>query len=222
MTNENKITFSNIKESLIAVTEELEKNRQYYNDLDSPLGDSDHGDSVCGSFKTIKGILLECSIENDDIGVLLKNVGKTILLSGGGAMGPLFGSAFIDAGKAVSGKSIIFYHDFVQMWIAFLGAIGKRGEKVGEKTMYDTIRPAIDTLELAYSEGKTLTEACELVVKAAKIGMQSTKDMIALRGRSSRLGERTIGHIDPGSASMYTLVSTFFNTIKRLIKSTEN
>ena len=222
MTNENKITFNNIKDALIAVADELEKNRQYYNDLDSPLGDSDHGDSVCSSFKTIKGILLECSIANDDIGELLKNVGKTILLSGGGAMGPLFGSAFIDAGKAVSGKSVIFYNDFIQMWVAFLGAIGKRGEKVGEKTMYDTIRPAIDALELAYSEGKTLAEACESVDKAAKIGMESTKDMIALRGRSSRLGERTIGHIDPGSASMYTIISTFFITIKRITKSSYN
>ena len=76
------------------------------------------------------------------------------MLSGGGAMGPLYGSAFIEAGKVVSGKSVISYDDFVNMWVAFLGAIGKRGEKVGEKTMYDTIRPAIDALESAYSEGK--------------------------------------------------------------------
>lgn len=214
MSIENKITFNQIKESIIAVSIELDKNRQYYNDLDSPLGDSDHGDSVCSSFKTVKGTLLDYSNENDDIGEFLKNVGKAIMFSGGGAMGPLYGSAFIEAGKVVSGKSVISYHDFVKMWVAFLGAMGKRGEKVGEKTMYDTISPAIGALEAAYSEGKSLEEAIDLVDKAAKLGMESTKEMIALRGRSSRLGERSIGHIDPGAASMYTIISTFFNIIK--------
>ena len=66
---------------------------------------------------------------------------------------------------------------------------------------------------------RSLEESCELVDMAAKIGMESTKDMVALRGRSSRLGERTIGHIDPGAASMYTVISTFFNIIKRTAKS---
>lgn len=99
------------------------------------------------------------------------------------------------------------------MWVAFVGGIGKRGEKVGEKTMYDAIRPAIDALEAAYAEGKSLKEACVLVDIAAKAGMNATKDMLALRGRSSRLGERSLGHIDPGAASMYTVISTFFKFV---------
>ena len=214
MTSENIVTFKQIKDSMIAVADELERNRQYYNDLDSPLGDSDHGDSVCGSFKTVKDALLGQNIENDDIGELLKNAGKAIMFSGGGAMGPLYGSAFIEAGKAVSGKNEISFQDFVNMWEAFLDAMGKRGEKVGEKTMYDTIHPAVSALKIAYSEGKDLSQACEMVIEAARKGMESTKDMIALRGRSSRLGERTIGHIDPGAASMFTVVSTFFNAVR--------
>ena len=214
MIMENKINFELIKDALNSVSEELEKNRQYYNDLDSPLGDSDHGDSVCGAFKTVKSTILQSVSGNNDIGELLKNVGRAIMLSGGGAMGPLYGSAFIDAGKSIAGKSVIFFEDLVKMWDAFLSAMGKRGEKVGEKTMYDTIYPAVGALKSAYSEGKSLKEACDLVDSAAKYGMESTKDMLSQRGRSSRLGERTIGHIDPGSASMYTVISTFFKTIR--------
>lgn len=214
MNKDTTITFNQIKKAIIAVSDELEKNRQYYNDLDAPLGDSDHGDSVCSSFKTVKGTLQQLVDGDNDIGELLKTIGKAILFSGGGAMGPLYGSAFIEAGKTVSGKSVIDYEDFIQLWVAFLEAMGKRGEKVGEKTMYDTIRPAVDMLQSAYSEGKTFAEALSLADKAAKDGMESTKNMIALRGRSSRLGERTLGHIDPGAASMYTVIAKFFDTVK--------
>ena len=213
MSTPNEITYNQIKEAIINISDELNKNRQYYNDLDSPLGDSDHGDSVCGSFKMVKQILLDHKSKNDDIGELMISAGKAIMLSGGGAMGPLYGSAFMGAGSTVKGKGMISYNDLVNMWIAFLDAIGKRGEKVGEKTMYDTIHPAVGALKTAYSEGKSMEDAFKLVDDAAKQGMESTKEMIALRGRSSRLGERTIGHIDPGAASMFTVISTFFNSI---------
>jgi phosphoenolpyruvate---glycerone phosphotransferase subunit DhaL len=211
------ITFDLIKNALIEATDELEKNRQYFNDLDSPIGDSDHGDSVCSSFKKVREAVLGYDdTEIKDTGALLKAAGQALIFSGGAAMGPLYGSAFSEAGKIVAGKSEISYDDFVKMWVAFAGGIGKRGEKVGEKTMYDTIRPAVDALEKAFAEGKSLKEACVLVDIAAKDGMNATKDMLALRGRSSRLGERSLGHIDPGAASMYTIISTFFKTVGEL------
>jgi len=210
----NKIVFNEIKDAVIAAVDELEKNRQYFNDLDSPIGDSDHGDSVCSSFKKVKETVLGYDDgQSKDIGALLKAAGQALIFSGGAAMGPLYGSAFTEAGKTVAGKSDISYDDFVKMWSAFAGGIGKRGEKVGEKTMYDTIRPAVDALEKAYSEGKSLKEASVLLDIAAKDGMNATKDMLALRGRSSRLGDRSIGHIDPGAASMYTFLSTFFKSV---------
>ena len=84
--------------------------------------------------------------------------------------------------------------------------------------MYDTTKPAVDVLESAYASGKSLKEASELVIIAAKEGMNATKDMMALRGRSSRLGERSIGYIDPGSASMYIIISTFFKSVVWLLK----
>jgi len=209
----DKITFSQIKNAIIAVTDELNKNRQYYNDLDAPIGDSDHGDSVCSSFKLVREAVINYAGDKNDIGDLLKTAGRALIFSGGAAMGPLYGSAFTEAGKVLAEKSEIIYSDFVDMWVAFLGAIGKRGEKVGEKTMYDTIRPAVDALKAAYSEEKSLKEASELVDIAAKTGMEATKNMLSIRGRSSRLGDRSIGHIDPGAASMYTVISTFFKSV---------
>lgn len=210
----NEISFAKMQEAIIAVSEELNRNRQYYNDLDSPIGDSDHGDSVCNAFKKVAEVASGYNADNSDIGSMLKAVGKAIIFSGGAAMGPLYGTAFMEAGKVADGKTKLTYEEFVQMWVAFVDGIKNRGGvELGEKTMYDTIRPSIDALESAFSSGETLEKACSLAIKAAENGMDSTKNMIALRGRASRLGERSLGHIDPGSASMFTVLATFFTRV---------
>jgi dihydroxyacetone kinase-like protein len=210
---EEKITFKQIKNAMMAIVDELNDKRQYFNDLDSPIGDSDHGDSVCSAFAKVKEVILNYDKDKKDIGDLLMNIGKAIIFSGGAAMGPLYGSAFNEAGKVLSGKNEIDYNDLVNMWTGFISGIGKRGEKIGEKTMYDTIYPAVEALKKAHSDDIPLNQAIGLVVKAAENGMNSTKNMIAARGRSSRLGERTIGHIDPGSASMNAIIYAFFQNI---------
>ncbi len=211
---EINISFDKIQAALVAVAQELNDKRQYFNDLDSPIGDSDHGDSVCGAFKKVGEVASRYNDEKKDIGDLLKAVGKAIIFSGGAAMGPLYGTAFTEAGKTVAGKNELTFEDFVKMWIAFVKGIETRGGvKIGEKTMFDTIQPAISRLEQEFLNGKTLKEACNSAIEAAEQGMNSTKDMLSLRGRSSRLGERSLGHIDPGSASMFTVISTFFKTV---------
>lgn len=206
-----EMTFAQVRDALVAIADELERNRQRYNDLDSPIGDSDHGDSVCGAFRKVKEAALQHDPAKSDIGELLKGAGRAITFAGGGAMGPLYGTAFMEAGKAVAGKSSISYDELVRMWGAFTEGIARRGGvKLGEKTMYDTIRPAIDALEKAHAQGLPMREACALTVEAAEKGMNSTAAMLSQRGRSSRLGERSLGHIDPGSASMCTILSVFF------------
>jgi phosphoenolpyruvate---glycerone phosphotransferase subunit DhaL len=208
-----EISFDRVRDALVAAADELAKNRQYYNDLDSPIGDSDHGDSVCEAFKLVKEAAAGAS-GSDDIGELLKAAGKAITFSGGAAMGPLYGTAFMDAGKAVAGLRQLSYEGLVHLWEAFAAGIARRGgAKTGEKTMYDTIRPAVDALEAAFAAGTPMPEACASVIAAAEKGMSSTREMLSLRGRSSRLGERSRGHIDPGSASMFTVISVFFRAI---------
>ena len=212
---EKRFRFRRIRDALIGVADELDRNRQHYNDLDSPIGDSDHGDSVCGAFKLVREAAAKSGGGSEDVGELLKTAGRAITFSGGAAMGPLYGTAFTEAGKAVAGKTSVSYEDLVRMWASFVEGIARRGGvKAGEKTMYDTIRPAVDALQSAFEGGEPLGEACVAVIQAAERGMSSTKDMLATRGRASRLGERSLGHIDPGSASMYTVISAFFKAIQ--------
>jgi phosphoenolpyruvate---glycerone phosphotransferase subunit DhaL len=203
-----------LREALVAIADELARNRQHLNDLDSPIGDSDHGDSVCEAFKMVKDAVGKNDGGGEDIGELLTSVGKAITFSGGAAMGPLYGTAFTDAGKSVAGRKNLAFEDLVRMWGAFAEGISRRGgARSGDKTMYDTIRPAVDELEKSFAEGASLSQTAPRIIAAAEKGMNATREMLSLKGRSSRLGQRSRGHIDPGSASMFMVLSVFFKKI---------
>ncbi|MDK2896722.1 MAG: phosphoenolpyruvate---glycerone phosphotransferase subunit DhaL [Candidatus Atribacteria bacterium] len=206
------IVLEKVKSALNRVVENLEKNRQYLNDLDSPIGDSDHGESVCNAFHKVKEVVSDSSAQ--DIGTLLQEIGRSIIFSGGAAMGPLYGTAFMDAGTALAGKKDLSREDLVKMWEAFAKGIQRRGKvELGDKTMYDTIYPSFQVLKQAFEEGKPLKEMLQAAIEAAHQGMESTKDLVSKRGRSSRLGERSRGHIDPGAASSYFIVEAFFGSL---------
>lgn len=209
------ISVDTVKTAILTLINELEKQREYYNDLDSPIGDSDHGDSIVATFSLVQKNVETFDCQTGDIGTLFSSIGKSIIMSGGASMGPLYGTAFMDASKAVNGKKEVSYQEFVLMWKAFVEGIRRRGNvKSGEKTMFDTIEPAITVLSEQYDKGISLKEAIPLVVKAAEDGMNSTKEMLSTRGRSSRLGERSRGHIDPGAASMNCLICNFFKIVQ--------
>lgn len=211
---DDTISFNTIKKSFTAILNRLEENRQFLNDLDSPIGDSDHGESVTAAFKKVKEAVDAYPADQNDIGSLLQSIGKAIIFSGGAAMGPLYGTAFMDAGTAICGKSVLNREDLVALMQAFAHGIERRGKvKIGEKTMFDTIYPTAEALKKAFDEGKSLSEMVNAGIAAAKQGMESTKDMISLRGRSSRLGERSIGHIDPGAASSYFIMEAFLESM---------
>ena len=208
------VPFEKVKKAFARILEELEKNRQYLNDLDAPIGDSDHGESVTNAFRKVKEAVDQHPEGDRDIGKLLQEVGKSIIFSGGAAMGPLYGTAFMDAGKVVSGKTELTPQDVVAMWEAFGGGIARRGQaKVGEKTMYDTIYPMVESLKKSLTAGESFEAMLRKAIEEARRGMESTRDMLSLRGRSSRLGERSIGHIDPGAASSFIVVKTFLETL---------
>jgi dihydroxyacetone kinase-like protein len=209
------ITLQTVKAAILAVIKDLEKKRDYFNDLDAPIGDSDHGDSIVATFSLVQKAVGDFQFDEGDVGTFFNCIGKAIVMGGGASMGPLYGTAFMDAGKKVNGKKEVDYQEFVGMWEAFVEGIRRRGNvKPGEKTMFDTILPAVTVLSEQYKKGITLKETIPLVVKAAEDGMNSTKDMLATRGRSSRLGERSRGHLDPGSASMNCLIGSFFRVVE--------
>ena len=203
------IQLTQVKKAIREATKALEENKQNLNKLDAAIGDGDHGRSISRAFR---GMVDELDNSNaKDIGSLLQEAGKQIVFSSGAAAGPLYGTAFMEAGKAIEDKKEIDLNDLANMFSAAEEGVKKRGGgKVGEKTMLDTIDPARQAIEKAAKDKLEIQDALEKTIKAAKEGRDSTREMISERGRSSRLGERTKGHIDPGAASAFIIIEKMF------------
>jgi dihydroxyacetone kinase-like protein len=205
------ITLPIIKDAMLKIIKEMEEQQVYFNDLDAPIGDSDHGDSIVSTFSLVQKSIGNFDLAEGNIGSFLNAIGRAIIMGGGASMGPLYGTAFMDAGKSAGDKKELNGQEFTSLWEAFVEGIRRRGNvKPGEKTMYDTIFPAVQVLSSEMEKGTSLKDAIPLLIKAAEDGMNSTRDMLSIRGRSSRLGERSRGHIDPGAASMNCLIRNFF------------
>jgi len=210
-------SYTKIKKIMKSIVKKLKEKRDYLNRLDGKIGDGDHGRTITNAFKKAEEVLLESESSREDearlsgkdadLGTLLKGIGRTIAFSTGAAAGPLYGTAFIEAGKAIEDKEQLHLEDWVKLIEAAEAGIIKRGKgKVGEKTMLDTLHPMVKTLKEMLAQNKPLKEALTRAREAAEEGMESTREMVSKRGRSSRLGERTRGHIDPGAASTYYII----------------
>lgn len=221
--SKNKGSYIKIKEIMENIVKKLEEKEDYLNRLDAEIGDGDHGRTIVNAFKKAQEALLGSEngeeVKSDllnkdtDMGTLLKRVGRTLAFSTGAAAGPLYGTAFIEAGKAIEGEEEIDLRDWVKLTAAAEMGIIKRGKgKVGEKTMLDTLHPMVEILKDMLTRNELLRKALLKAKKAAQQGMESTKEMISKRGRSSRLGERTKGHLDPGAASSYYIIEAIIET----------
>jgi dihydroxyacetone kinase-like protein len=125
----------------------------------------------------------------------------------GGASGPLYGAAFLEAGFAARSMDALETQDLATMLRAAADGLARRGRcRVGDKTIYDALAPAAEAVESAVAEGLPMTVAVERAVMAARRGMRSTRPLVARRGLAMRLGERSRGHLDPGAASCFLLV----------------
>ena len=166
--------------------------------------DADHGINMARGFTEVLGVLPK---DSDNIGELLKKTGMTLLSKVGGASGPLYGTAYMQAGKVCAGKTSLTPEDGKAIFDAVIAGIQKRGKAVkGEKTMLDAIIPASEAYAAAIDGGASLPDALDAMCKAAEEGVEFTKTIIATKGRASYLGERSIGHQDPGATSAtYTL-----------------
>jgi dihydroxyacetone kinase-like protein len=174
--------------------------------LDTVLGDGDHGDNVVAGFDAVEALLHE--VTRESMGEFLSSVGRILASSLGGASGSLYGSAFMAAGLEVGDVPVIRGADLGRVLGAGASAIARRGHcDVGDKTMYDTLRPAADTFLLAVNGGATILEATRAAVVAGRAGMASTRRLIARRGLALRLGPRSIGHVDPGAVSAFLLLA---------------
>lgn len=187
-------------EILKAMAERIEAEKEYLTELDNEIADGDHGVNMAKGFNAVVAKI--STMEGKDIGSLLKTTGMTLVSTVGGSAGPLYGTAFMKAGAALKDKMEIDGNDLVAALEAAIGGIKMRGKAtVGEKTMLDAICPAYEAIKEAVEAGDDIKAALAKGVEAAKAGVEYTKTIKATKGRASYIGERSIGHQDPGATS---------------------
>ncbi|HEX4715045.1 MAG TPA: dihydroxyacetone kinase subunit DhaL [Ktedonobacteraceae bacterium] len=189
----------------------LQENREYLTQLDSAIGDADHGINMDRGFKAVAEKLPTQA--EMDIGSILKLVGTTLVSTVGGASGPLYGTAFLRAGMAMAGKRELYEADYIALLEAALEGIKARGKaQPGEKTMLDALAPALTAARAAEAEHPGLVEITRRASEAAEAGMKATIPLVATKGRASYLGERSAGHQDPGATSSWLILKTLADT----------
>lgn len=202
-----------ILEIIGAMEKTIGAQKEYLTQLDQPIGDSDHGINLDRGFKAVEQKL--SGMEGKDIGSVLKDVGMILVSTVGGASGPLYGSAFMKAGAAAAGKTEIDADDFLAMLEAAVEAVKKRGRaQVEEATMLDAMCPSLEAMKRARAGGEGAKAMLEAGVKAAWAGAEHTKDLVATKGRASYVGERGLGHQDPGATSYSYLLETIAHCIQ--------
>ena len=199
------ISTTQMKYALEDLCNTIEMEKNYLSELDGAIGDGDHGVNMAKCFREVKKTLAET--QANDIESLFKSVGMVVLNSVGGAMGALYGTFFLKLSQETTGKTELNLNDLVRMFrTAEKGILDIGKANLGDKTLIDTLSPAVRALEKSERESKALPEALADFEQAAKEGMESTRKMMARMGRASRLGERTIGHQDPGATSCYFIL----------------
>lgn len=187
------------------MAKKIEAEKEYLTELDNEIGDGDHGINLARGFEAVEKKLP--FLAGGDIGALLKGVGMQLVSTVGGASGPLYGTAFMKAGMACKGLTEIDGPAFVKAMEAAVDGIKMRGKATeGEKTMLDALCPALKVMQDDVAAGKSLKEALQDAAQAAEKGVEYTKTIIATKGRASYLGERSLGHQDPGATSSLYLL----------------
>lgn len=201
-------------EILIKISEKIDKNKEYLTELDAAIGDGDHGLNMSKGFKAVSDKLK--AEEDDNVGNIFKNTGMTLVSNVGGASGPLYGTAFMKASMALKDKNEIDINDFLSALKLALEGIKSRGKSTeGEKTMIDALSPAIKSMEDSIKNGDSYIEVLEKGKDAALEGVEFTKTIKATKGRASYLGDRSIGHQDPGATSCFYILETIYEEAKK-------
>jgi dihydroxyacetone kinase-like protein len=194
----------------------IQDNAAYLSEIDGAIGDGDHGINMN------KGVTLcqeQLTGKQVDLTTAFKILGRVLLTEIGGAMGPLYGTFFREMSTASKDREQINPQVLLDMLKAALVGVQKLGNaKVGDKTLIDTLVPAIEAYETALNDGKSFSDALENMKIAAEKGKDSTRDLVAKVGRSSRLGERSKGVLDAGATSCWLILQAIADTIISLLQ----
>jgi len=184
---------------VLSIAERIIENRAYLSEIDGKIGDGDHGVNMAKGFsmaaERLKG-------KDASLAEALETLGTLLMTEIGGSMGPLYGVMFTEFAEKLESSVTIDAKTYSQMLHAGLEGIQSIGEaKVGDKTLIDTLVPAIEAFDAATTEGQSFADALTALVGAAEAGRDSTINLVAKIGRASRLGERSLGVLDAGATS---------------------
>ncbi|MGH2536527.1 MAG: dihydroxyacetone kinase subunit DhaL [Candidatus Promineifilaceae bacterium] len=207
------ITRQDILEWLEATAAVMAENKAYLTELDSAIGDADHGINMDRGFRKVMEKLP--GVADKDIGTILKTVGMTLISSVGGASGPLYGTFFMRAGMAVDAKEELSPADLGALLQAGLDGLVQRGRaQAGDKTMVDFWLPALKAYHAAVEGGADGREALRQAAATGEQAVQDTVPLQARKGRASYLGERSIGHQDPGATSSFFMLKALLDALE--------
>ncbi len=216
MSDDLVFSTSDVGAMLSAMAAAMRDKRDELCALDGLIGDADHGISMALGFDAVEKALSETDLAQSDPTGALNIAAKAFLNAVGASTGPLYATAFMRAGAAVKGKADVSSEDVVAMIDAMATGIADRGKaELGDKTMLDVWRPAADAVKSAWSQGEGLVLALSSGAEEADRCTEATKAMTARMGRASRLGERSVGHVDPGAASAAILIRVMARTLDR-------
>jgi phosphoenolpyruvate---glycerone phosphotransferase subunit DhaL len=209
---EGPVTLDALVAWLSLFRDEVTEQRSYLTELDSAIGDADHGANMARGMAAVMDKI--SAAPPTAVDELFKAVGMTLVTSVGGASGPLYGTFFLRMG--MSGGSV------KQLDAAGLGAalragldgVVQRGKaEAGDKTMFDSLSPALDAYDAAVAAGGSAAAGAREAYAAAEAGRDATEPMVARKGRASYLGERSAGHLDPGATSTALLIEALSETL---------
>ena len=199
---------------LEALVDTITENKAYLSEVDGAIGDGDHGTKMAKACK----VSSERMSGEESISEGLKLLGKTLVEEIGGAMGPLYGSVFKAMARASKDAEQIDAEVFERMLASAYEKIQDLGEaKVGDKTLVDTLDPSLAAFREAREGGGSFSEALSAMAEAAEKGKESTKDLVAKKGRAARLGERSKGVLDAGATSCWLILDSMAGSMKRLL-----
>ena len=187
------------------VADDIIANQDVLTEADRAIGDGDHGVGMARGFAAVQEELANGAAS--DLGELLRSIGMKLMMSIGGAAGAIYGTFFRSGGRNLSGVQTLDSGSFYRMLADGMAGVQARGKaQVGDKTIVDVLAPA--TEKAAEMQDVGLVESLQAVVDAAAEGMESTKNMVATIGRAKTLGERSLGHPDPGAVSMVLILKS--------------
>lgn len=214
-----ELTSADARNMLLYIADKIIANKPYLTEIDSAIGDGDHGIGMAGGMQKAKKKLLSME-EEQNVYALFEAAGKAMLMSMGGASGVIFGSLYLAGAQGMEKKAVLRQRDLADMEQKSLAAIKERGKaQVGDKTMVDALAPAVEAMEKHCSE--SLLEMLKAAEEAARQGMEDTKNYTAKFGRAKSLMERAIGHQDAGATSVWLIFQGMREFVEGRVNSHE-